>query len=191
MKCANCSKGQKCYFEGLDCTGGKLEFPEYEEKETYNMLTIASKIEARYYMKLTRLEEIIEFGKEMDYKRIGLVFCAGFAREAKTVSDILEKFFKVYSVCCKVCGLDKKFFNVPNIIKERYESICNPVGQAKILKEKRTELNIVLGLCVGHDSLFYKYSAAPVTTFAVKDRVLAHNPLGAIYSGYYLRNKFK
>ena len=32
---------------------------------------------------------------------------------------------------------------------------------------------------MGHDILFTKHSKAPVTTLAVKDRVLTHNPLGA------------
>jgi uncharacterized metal-binding protein len=54
----------------------------------------------------------------------------------------------------------------------------------------KTELNVVVGLCVGHDTLFTKHAAAPVTTFAVKDLVLAHNPLGAIYSGYFLKHRF-
>jgi len=69
--------------------------------------------------------------------------------------------------------------------------MCNPVIQAEVLNRDKTELNIILGLCVGHDILFNKYSEAPVTTFAVKDRVLAHNPLGALYSNYYLSKKFK
>ena len=51
-------------------------------------------------------------------------------------------------------------------------------------------MNILVGLCVGHDMLFTKHSKAPVTTFIVKDRVLAHNPAGAIYSGYYKKNRF-
>jgi len=42
-----------------------------------------------------------------------------------------------------------------------------------------------VGLCVGHDMLFTRHSRAPVTTLVVKDRVLAHNPAGALYSGYY------
>lgn len=39
----------------------------------------------------------------------------------------------------------------------------------------------VVGLCVGHDSLFIKFSEAPVTVLIAKDRVLAHNPVGALY----------
>ena len=37
-----------------------------------------------------------------------------------------------------------------------------------------------MGLCVGHDSLFFRYSTAPVTVLVTKDRVLAHNPIGAL-----------
>jgi uncharacterized metal-binding protein len=71
--------------------------------------------------------------------------------------------------------------------------MCNPIGQALLLNNENTDLNIILGLCVGHDSLFIKYSNAPVTVFAVKDRVLAHNPLGALYlaDSYYKDRLFK
>ena len=54
--------------------------------------------------------------------------------------------------------------------------------QAEILNSQGTELNIMVGLCVGHDSLFYMNSKAPVTTLVVKDRVLANNPAGALYA---------
>lgn len=67
------------------------------------------------------------------------------------------------------------------------EAMCNPIGQASLLNEQKTEFNVAIGLCVGHDSLFYRYSDAPVTTLVAKDRVLAHNPCGAIYcaDGYF------
>ena len=59
----------------------------------------------------------------------------------------------------------------------------------RILNEKDTDLNIVVGLCVGHDSLFYKYSEALCTTLVTKDRVLGHNPVAALYQteSYYKR----
>ena len=65
--------------------------------------------------------------------------------------------------------------------------MCNPIAQALILNEAQTEFNVVLGLCVGHDSLFLKYAEAPCTMLAVKDRLLGHNPLAAIYTieSYY------
>lgn len=84
------------------------------------------------------------------------------------------------------CGIDKTDFKLDKAHDNvKLEAMCNPIGQAVILNKKKTDLNIILGLCIGHDILFTKYSQAPVTTLAVKDRVLAHNPLGAIYSRYY------
>ena len=69
------------------------------------------------------------------------------------------------------------------------KNMCNPIMQAKLLNREKTDLNIVIGLCVGHDSLFYKYSDALCTTLVTKDRVLAHNPVGALYQAgsYYSR----
>jgi len=59
--------------------------------------------------------------------------------------------------------------------------MCNPIAQAQLLNKAGTQLNIVLGLCVGHDSMFYKYSDAMVTTLVAKDRVTGHSPAAAIY----------
>jgi uncharacterized metal-binding protein len=57
------------------------------------------------------------------------------------------------------------------------------------LNEEKTELNILLGLCVGHDSLFFKYAEAYTTVLVAKDRVLGHNPIAALYTAgsYYSR----
>ena len=65
--------------------------------------------------------------------------------------------------------------------------MCNPILQAMVLNDGKTDLNVLLGLCVGHDSLFFKYAEAPCTVLAVKDRLLGHNPLAAIYTSdsYY------
>ena len=61
--------------------------------------------------------------------------------------------------------------------------------QAKLLNAAKTDFNVVIGLCVGHDSLFYKYSDALCTTLVTKDRVLGHNPAAALYQteSYYKR----
>ena len=68
--------------------------------------------------------------------------------------------------------------------------MCNPIGQAHFLNEQNVKFNIAIDLCVGHDSLFYNYSNAPVTTLVAKDRALAHNPCGAIYCAEgYFKNK--
>jgi len=188
--CAHC-KDKDCY-EGKDCFGlADRARKEYEGYELRSMRA-SGKIEAEHYMKKTRLEELMLYAREMGYKRLGIAFCVGLSSEARTVADILIKNdFEVHSACCKVCGIDKSELRVLKMHGEDgNEAVCNPVGQAICLAECGTEMNIVIGLCVGHDMLFTKHSKAPVTTFIVKDRVLAHNPAGAIYSGYYRETRF-
>ena len=65
-----------------------------------------------------------------------------------------------------------------------FEPLCNPIGQAAVLAQLGTQLNIVIGLCVGHDSLFFAHSKAPVTVLVAKDRVLGHNPVAALYTSH-------
>ncbi len=54
--------------------------------------------------------------------------------------------------------------------------------QALLLNEAKTDLNILMGICVGHDALFCKYSDAPVTTFATKDFLAGNNPCAVLYT---------
>ena len=70
-----------------------------------------------------------------------------------------------------------------------FEPMCNPIMQANLLNDAETDFNILVGLCVGHDSLFFKYSDAMTTVLVAKDRVLGHNPAAALYttSTYYAR----
>jgi uncharacterized metal-binding protein len=66
--------------------------------------------------------------------------------------------------------------------------MCNPITQAEILNTEKTEFNIMVGLCVGHDSLFLQHVKAPTTVLIVKDRVFGHNPAAALYlSGSYYK----
>jgi len=93
---------------------------------------------------------------------------------------------------CKVGGVDKEYIGVKPHEKVKIgkpETMCNPIAQAEILNEAETDFNILMGLCVGHDSLFIKYAKVLTTIFAVKDRVLGHNPMAAIYNygSYYER----
>jgi uncharacterized metal-binding protein len=185
MKCASC-KTRRCR-QGKDCTPREIQ-PEYIG-EDLEMMKAASKIEANFYMQKTILEELILFAKEMGYRKLGVAFCLGLEDEAMTFCQILEKDFMVESVCCKICGVDKDEYGLDKI-REGRETTCNPIAQATMLNRAGTDLNIIVGLCMGHDIMFNKYSEAPVTTFIVKDRVLAHNPAGALYSGYYQRNRF-
>ena len=172
-----------------------------EDKEILRFLAESSRQEASGYERdertgLTRpvkprIIEVVEFCKRMGYRKIGLAFCGGLVNEAKVVGEILStNGFEVVSAICKVGAVDKSFLGLKDEEKIHgpgFEPMCNPVGQAMIMNEAKTEFNILLGLCVGHDSLFLKYSEAMCTVLAVKDRVMCHNPLGAIYSSdtYY------
>jgi len=187
MQCALCTS-KKCR-EGKDCSSISKEV-EYID-ENLESMKISAQIESRYYMKKTRLEELIMYAEGMGYEKLGIAFCVGLEKEAKIIHEILTHDFNVSSVCCKVCGIDKDIYGLEKLRNGSFEAICNPIGQALVLNQKKTDLNIILGLCIGHDILFTQHSQAPVTTLAVKDRVLAHNPLGAIYSNYYLEHKFK
>lgn len=138
-----------------------------------------------------RILEIAEFARRMKYARLGLIFCAGLAREGKLVGEFYRaKGFEVVSTICKAGQVPKEKLGIADSQKiaiGRHESMCNPIFQAMTMNAAKTHLNVLLGLCVGHDSLVFKYSEAPCTVLAAKDRVFGHNPLAAVYTleSYY------
>jgi len=140
-----------------------------------------------------RIQEICEFARRMGYRRLGLVFCSGLKREALLVDRVLRaQGFEVVSAICKAGCVPKEQIGIEEHQKIRigeFEPMCNPIVQAKIVNDAKTEFNVVLGLCVGHDSLFFKYAEAPTTVLASKDRVTGHNALGPLYilDSYYSR----
>jgi len=142
---------------------------------------------------LTRIEEVCAFAARAGFRRLGLAFCAGLIREAEVLDRILaSRGFEVVSVVCKVGAIPKEELALTDADKIRpgtFETMCNPIGQAELLNRAGTDLNVMLGLCVGHDALFLRHSVAPCTVLAVKDRVLGHNPLAALYTAgsYYRR----
>jgi len=174
---------------------------EYDASEVLNFARQASIQEAACYANRdqrpyvmqptkTRIVEICEFAGKMGFTRLGLAFCLGLAKEAAVVEEILSKNgFEVISVLCKAGRTRKEKLGLKEehkIFQGKPESMCNPIYQAKLLNHEKTDFNILLGLCVGHDSLFFKFAEAPTTVLAVKDRVTGHNPLAAIYlSGTY------
>lgn len=154
-------------------------------------------VEAEGYCKKTRIEEIMDFARKCKYEKIGIAFCIGLKKETKILHEILRKNgFQVESVICKSGSIPKSIIGIEREEQVRaqceHEAICNPIGQAKLLNKADTDLNLMLGLCVGHDSLFIKYSEAPMTVMAVKDRVLGHNPIQALYlaDSYYKSKLF-
>jgi uncharacterized metal-binding protein len=186
-RCASC--GNKSCRVGKDCFGDADRHRAlYEDSDIARLHKAAAAVEARHYGKEPRIREVILLARELGLRRLGLAFCVGLEQEARVIADILSREFEVVSVCCKLCGIEKKTMGLEQIDPDKdMEAMCNPAGQAAMLNKAGSQLNIICGLCVGHDAIFSTASQAPVTTLIVKDRVLAHNPVGAIYSRYIRR----
>lgn len=149
-----------------------LEF--YEQEDNRRLADAANEAKSRFG-KDTRVEGILEFARQLGAQKIGIATCISLMDESRVMAEILRRHgFTVYSVMCKVGSMQRE----QDI--RRGKKMCNPIQQARYLNEMGTELNIVIGLCVGHDSLFYRYSAAPVTTLVAKDWALNHNPIRAL-----------
>lgn len=184
-----------------DCPSKHTEIQEaalraYEDEENHRIAYNSAYTEAHGYGTDTRLIEIMKFMHSCGYKRIGFAFCNGLKNEALEVTKILEyNGFEVVSVVCKNGATPKTWLGIEDKDTVRghadREVMCNPVGQALALNASHTDFNIMMGLCVGHDTLFLKYLEGPVTVLAVKDRVTGHAPLAPIYcaQGYY-KSKF-
>jgi len=181
----------KICLRGRRCNPALLGPGEEIDKDVRSILESAMDITLEKERKLCRLAELVYFCLEMNYRRIGLAFCVDLTEPTEILAPVLRRFFDVFPVCCKIGG--KHATNPiadsgPTVNTPEFEQIaCNPLGQAEILNRMETDLNIIVGLCVGVDCLFAKASHAPVTTLFIKDKSLANNPIGALYSDYYLR----
>ena len=150
------------------------------------MARAAAEVEGTYYGKTNRVEETIAFARRIGVRRIGIATCVGLIEETRTLVKILRLAgFEAVAALCKVGSVDKCEIGIGEGLKIKpsgFEACCNPILQARLLAKEGSELNIIMGLCVGHDILFTRHSAAPVTTLVVKDRVLGHNPVAALYT---------
>ncbi|MFQ5710770.1 MAG: DUF1847 domain-containing protein [Candidatus Geothermarchaeales archaeon] len=169
-----------------------------EKRDERDLQLIAARLEAissrtppggtEINMALTRVEEVVQYAKMMGWKKIGIAHCIGLIGEAKILAEFLElRGFEVACVNCKMGGIEKTEIGLKEYEKVRmlsYEAICDNVAQALVLNEENTDLNIVLGLCMGHDITFSMNSKAPHTTLIVKDRRTGHNPAVPLYQGY-------
>jgi len=120
-----------------------------------------------------RMKEAIEFAKRMGAEKLGLAFCAGLKAEAETLREILQS--HGLTVCGVACSV---------------EGPCNSAGQAKVLNAMGTDLNFLLGLCVGHDATFMRFADAPTTVLGVKDKVTCHNPVAALTCPYQCKKLY-
>ncbi|MCD8084140.1 MAG: DUF1847 domain-containing protein [Clostridiales bacterium] len=166
------------------------------DEELGKIARISAEIEGEFYGRLTRVEETLELIDRMGYKKIGIASCVGLMNETRIFCKILKaRKIDYYTVGCKIGAVDKTFIGVPEEKKLNHgcghESMCNPIMQAKALEAQGTDFNIVIGLCVGHDTLFLRHSKAPTTVMIVKDRVLGHNPVAALYTATSMYSRFK
>lgn len=179
---------------------------EYSKPEVSEFARLASLQEFECYQRLPdgirtiipRIEELVQFARKCGYKRLGIAHCGGLANEARMLTDILENNgFEVVSVQCKTGAVPKERLGLKAEEKiggpENWETMCNPIAQAMLINGSDVDMAVMLGLCIGHDTLFIKYCRVPLTVIAVKDRVFGHNPLAALYlsGSYYRRLKNK
>jgi uncharacterized metal-binding protein len=163
------------------------------DDETQFLARAAAQVEAAGYGRWPRVQEVMEFARRIEATHLGIATCVGLLYEAGLLQGILEaNGFQVSSVCCKVGSIPKEEIGLQDgekVHPGQFEALCNPLAQARLLNQAGTGLNIVVGLCVGHDSLFFRHSQAPVTVLVAKDRVTGHNPAAALYTShsYYKR----
>ena len=170
---------------------------EYDNEDVRELARLSSLQEAECYelkedgLRATkpRVEETVGFARKMGYRRVGIAMCLGLKDEARTMSSILEaKGFEVVCVGCKLGAVPKERIGLKPeekiVGEDLYEPMCNPIAQAEVLNAEGVDLAILMGMCVGHDTLFIKYCRAPMTVLSTKDRVTGHNPLAALYTSH-------
>ncbi len=153
---------------------------ELADEGTWRILE-ASAVSAyeAYDLHLSRVEETIIFARELGAAKIGVAGCTTLAREAQEAARrFREAGFEVVGAMCKIGAMtnDDLGLTVPRRIG-RQTVICNPIYQAQVLNDEHTDLNVVIGLCAGHDGLFIKHSDALCTVLVAKDFKHGHCPI--------------
>jgi len=163
---------------------------QYLEPDDRRFHLAAAKVLKRGGYDWSRVQQCIEFARELGAKKVGLAVCVGLIREGREFARFLDRAgFEVISVACMVGGLKPQETGIPDEWVNPLGISCNPIAQAEIMNREGTEVNFIYGLCVGHDTIFIKHSKAPVTYVVVKDMVTGNNP-GAVLLSPYHRMKF-
>ncbi|MBQ9961171.1 MAG: DUF1847 domain-containing protein [Firmicutes bacterium] len=157
-------------------------------EEFLQMSMQSAAVESEGYGVWPRVKEICEFAKRMGYKKIGIATCVGLLAESRAMAKLLRHYgFEVVGISCKSGQVTKQEIGYTDNNCGLGDYICNPILQATVLNDEKTDMNIIMGLCVGHDTLFIKHSDAPITVGVTKDRVTGHNPVQPLYqlNSYY------
>ena len=181
-----------CLTTHLDEEDMEWAVEKYKEDNNHKIMVASAEVEYEGYCQWTRVQEIMEFARKINAHKIGIANCIGLINEARIFAKILRaNGFEAYGVICKVGGKAKSSIGIPQQCEGIGPAMCNPILQARLLNKAKTDLNVVIGLCVGHDSLFYKYADAYTTTLVTKDRVTGHNPAASLYTANsYYRKKY-
>ncbi len=171
---------------GLPCPQVGRTQPPVLTPEVRRTLEAAADIAVDQDPQLCRIAELVYLCLEMEYRRVGLAFCVELLEPTRIVEGVLRRFVEVVPVCCTITAGEAEGASRAATGAESAGWACNPLLQAAVLNAAGTDLNVLIGLCIGADAVFTATSAAPVTALFVKDRSLANNPIGAVYSEYYL-----
>lgn len=187
--CANCNCGHICATKGVSCTPVDKEavLSQYSPEER-KMMEAAAYVEATYYMQYTRIQETAAFAQRMGYKKSAWPFASALATKWSSLPAISRNFSTSILFAAKLRYCQGRAGPVPGHAGKPHRKHVQPENQAHFLNEQGCELFVSAGLCVGHDAIFNASCKGPVTNLIAKDRVLAHNPMGAVYSNYW-RNK--
>lgn len=181
-----CLRGSACAYREA------ASAPQWADPEVRRMLEASLDVSSERERTLCRLSELIYFFLEMEYRSVGVAYCVDLQEPAEILVRVLRRFFVVHPVCCKIGGavVSDPTAGPPGRTPQR-QVACNPQGQAEVLNRLEVDVNVLVGLCIGTDCVFTRFSDAPVTTLFVKDKSLANNPIGAVYSDYYLKEATK
>lgn len=178
MDCTKCNTKQCRVGTACKATKGDSTsiLEQYHHEHTQNIVQAAAQlVDNGRAGTLSRLQEIVEFAKHMQYKKIGLAYCYGMeARAAEVVNYLRNSGLPIVPVSCTVGALQQSQVNEQSCINK---VSCNPLSQAAQMQAEGVDLAITMGLCLGHDILFTKHIQADVTNLLVKDRVHNHQPL--------------
>jgi uncharacterized metal-binding protein len=145
----------------------KADFPDfadlYSTPEALRLAHQSAILEAVGYCRWTRVREIAEFATRMEYERLGIGYCPDMAREALLAAT----YFRDHALEVRL---------PPQKLD------CDPLGQAQMLADAETQLNVIAGMCVPHEAIFIRTSQAPVTALVARDERFSHNPAASLYT---------
>jgi len=158
----------------------------YADSSDARVARAAAEVEGLFYGKLTRVEETVEFARRIGAKKVGIATCVGLIGETRLFGKILKaNGFEYRAVLCKVGSVDKTEVGIPEELKLKpgqFEGSCNPIMQARMLNEWKSDLNVVIGLCVGHDSIVLPpFRCAGNNAYCQRQGARAQSGCGALY----------